>query len=81
MIFSETGHTLHFSGDYAEVKLRALGRSTLAEVIPMAPNCVLINFSNFANGEMKPGYTGSVLLARFEDRPVENGSCCMKFAH
>jgi hypothetical protein len=81
MIFPKAGHALHFSRDHVEVKLRALGRSTLAEIIPMALNGVLINFSNFANCKTKPGYVGSVLLACFEDCRVENGSCCMKFAH
>ena len=65
MIFPEAGHALHLGRDYAEVKLRAFGRSTFAKVIPMALNAVLINFSNFAHCKMKPGDAGSVLLACF----------------
>jgi hypothetical protein len=81
MIFPEAGHALHIGGDYAEVKLRAFSRGTLAEVIPMALNGVLINFRNFADGKMKARYVSRVLFACFEGCLVENGTCCMKFVH
>ena len=81
MIFPEAGHALHIGGDHAEEKLRAFSRGTLAEIIPMALNGVLINFSNFADGKMKARYVSRVLFACFEGCRIENGSCCMKFAH
>ena len=67
MVFSETGHTLHFCSDYKEVKLCAFGRGTFAEVVPVALNGILIKFSNFANGKMKFYYVCCVTFARFED--------------
>jgi len=81
MVLSETGHTLHFSSDYTEVKLCAFGRSTLAEVVPMALNDILIKFSNLANGKMKLYYVCCVIFARFEDRLIENGFHYIEFAH
>jgi hypothetical protein len=67
MIFSETGHTLHFSSDYMEVQLCTFGRRPFAEVIPIALNGILIKVSDLANGEVKLCYPRFIVIACFED--------------
>ena len=72
---------MHFSSDDMEVQLRAFGRRTFAELIPIVLNGILIKVSDLANGEVKLCYPRFIIIASFEDCLIQNGFRSMKFAY